>query len=166
MPKCWTWKFAKTFNNYFCNIVVNDISDKNHSSDLMDPQRVAENPLVTEFTKFKNNSTVTLISNTVIKCSCKVFFYFIFFFFILLNETSKGIGKLCSKKTIAANGISNKVIKENKDLISFYICYNFNSSLSMFLFPTPLIYAKVRLTRKSDKKWMKQITDPLVYSQI
>ena len=93
-------------------------------------------------------------------------FLFFSFFFILLNETSKGIGKLCSKKTIAANGISNKVIKENKDLISFYICYNFNSSLSMFLFPTPLIYAKVRLTRKSDKKWMKQITDPLVYSQI
>lgn len=130
----------------------------------MDPQRVAEDPLVTVFTKFKSNSTVKLISNTVIKCSCKVFFSF--FFFILLNETSKGIDKLCSKKTIAANGISNKVIKESKDLISFYICYNFNSSLSIFLFPTPLIYAKVRPTRKSDKKWMKQITDPLVYSQI
>ena len=92
--------------------------------------------------------------------------FLFFFFFILLNETSKGIDKLCSKKTIAANGISNKVIKENKDLTSFYICYNFNSSLSIFLFPTPLIYAKVRPTRKSDKKQMKQITDPLVYSQI
>ena len=84
----------------------------------MDPQRVPKDPLVTVFTKFKNNSTVKLVSNTVIKCSCKVFFYF---FFILLNETSKGIDKLCSKKTIAANGISNKVIKENKDLIFIYV---------------------------------------------
>ena len=46
----------------------------------------------------------------------------------------------------------NKVIKKNKDLISFYVYHNFNESISNSLFPTPEKCLDVRPTYKKDYK--------------
>ena len=41
------------------------------------------------------------------------------------------------------NDIPVKVIKENKDIVAFFIHHNFNNSLSSSTFPTSLKYADV-----------------------
>ena len=78
-----------------------------------------------------------------------------------LDKTSREIDKLNPKKAGQATNILNKVIKENKDLISFYVYYNFDKSLSNSLFPTPLKNSDVRPTYKKDNKTDKTNYRPI-----
>ena len=58
------------------------------------------------------------------------------------------------------NDIPVKVIKENKDIVVFFIHHNFNNSLSSSTFPTALKYADVKpVFRKDDK-------ERLIYNQM
>ena len=50
------------------------------------------------------------------------------------------------------NDIPIKVIKENKDIVAFFIHHNFNNSLSSSTFPTMLKYADVKPVFKKDGK--------------
>ena len=54
------------------------------------------------------------------------------------------------------NDIPVKVIKENKDIIAFFIHHNFNNSLSSSTFPTALKYADVKPVFKKDDKTDKE----------
>ena len=50
------------------------------------------------------------------------------------------------------NDIPVNVIKENKDIVAFFIHHNFNNSLSSSIFPTALKYANVKpVFKKYDK---------------
>ena len=51
------------------------------------------------------------------------------FRFVSLNRILNGVNKLNPKKASQATDIPVK-IKENKDLVSFYIYHNFNNVLS------------------------------------
>ena len=48
-------------------------------------------------------------------------------------------------KTSQVNDIPVKVIKENKDIVAFFINHNFSNSSSSSTFPTALKYADVKL---------------------
>ena len=52
------------------------------------------------------------------------------FRFVFLNETLDEVNKLNPKKGSQATDIQVKIIKENKDVASFYVFYNFNNALS------------------------------------
>ena len=45
------------------------------------------------------------------------------FEFVLLEETIKEVNKLCIKRASQTLDISVKIIKENKDLISYFVYY-------------------------------------------
>ena len=59
------------------------------------------------------------------------------------------------------NDIHVKVIKENKDIVAFFIHYNFNNSLSSSTFPTALKYANVKPVFKKDDKTDKENYRPI-----
>ena len=59
------------------------------------------------------------------------------------------------------NDIPVKVIKENKDIVAFFIHHNFNNSLSSSTFPTALKYADVKPVFKKDDKTNKERYRPI-----
>ena len=84
------------------------------------------------------------------------------FNFFSLNETLYGVNKLNPKKASQATDILVKIIKENKDAVSFYVFHNFSNALSSYSFPTSLKYADIQLAFKKDDKLIKKIIVPLV----
>ena len=74
------------------------------------------------------------------------------FRFVSLNEALTGVNKLNCKAT----DIPVKIIKENKDVKSFYVFHNFNNALSSCSFPTGLKYADVPPAFKKDDKTDKE----------
>ena len=79
------------------------------------------------------------------------------FNFVLLVETLKEINKLINKKASKASDISVKTIKENKDLIAYFINKIFNNALSCSQYPNDLKNADVTLVFKKDRKSDKSI---------
>ena len=60
-----------------------------------------------------------------------------------------------------ATDIPVKIIKENKEVISFYVFHNFNNALSSCSFPTALKHADVRPAFKKDDKTDKENCRPI-----
>ena len=54
-----------------------------------------------------------------------------------------------------------KLIKENKDIVAFFIHHNFNNSLSSSTFPIALKYAFVKPVFKKDDKTGKESYRPV-----
>ena len=83
------------------------------------------------------------------------------FRFVSLNETLNGVNKLNRKKASQASDIPVKIIKENKDVISFDVFHNFNNALSSCSFPTALKYVDVRAAFKKEDKTDKENYRPI-----
>ena len=97
------------------------------------------------------------------------------FKFVSLNETLDEVNKLNPEKVFQAIDTSVKIIKENKDVVSFYVFHNFNNALSSCSFSATLKYADVRLAFKKDDKADKEssilpnlskVYERLMYDQI
>ena len=83
------------------------------------------------------------------------------FRFVFLNETLDGVNKLNSKKASQATDIPVEVIKENEDIVSFYVFHIFNNALSSCTFPNVLKYADVRPAFKKDDRTDKENYRPI-----
>ena len=94
--------------------------------------------------------------------------------FVSLEETIKEVNKLSVKKASQTLDIHVKIIKENKDLISYFIYNNFNNALSSSQYPNGLKYADVTPVFREDDKSDKSNYRPIsilpnlskVYKQI
>ena len=94
--------------------------------------------------------------------------------FVSLEETIKEVNKLSVKKASQTLDIHVKIIKENKDLVSYFIYNNFNNALSSSQYPNGLKYADVTPVFKKDDKSDKSNYRPIsilpnlskVYKQI
>ena len=74
------------------------------------------------------------------------------FEFVSLEETIKEVNKLSIKKASQTLDIPVKIIKENKDLISYFVYNNFNNALSSSQCSNSLKYADVTpVLKKGDK---------------
>ena len=114
---------ADTFNNYFKNIVKNllTLTNKNFHKrktngfnlNLLDPIEAA-------ISKYKNHPTFNSIRGKMSKLDNPNFY----FEYTSLDQTLKELKKL------------DPVIKENKDIVAFFIHHNFNNSLRSSLCPT------------------------------
>ena len=78
-----------------------------------------------------------------------------YFEYTSFDQTLKELEKPDPKKTSQMNDMTVKVIKGNKDIVAFFIHYNFNNSLSSSTFPTALKYADVKPVFKKDDKTNK-----------
>ena len=91
-----------------------------------------------------------------------------------LEEKIKEVNKLSIKKASQTLDIPVKIIKENKDLISYFVYNNFNNALSSLQYPNGLKYADVTPVFKKDDKSDKSNYRPIsilpnlskVYEQI
>ena len=110
--------------------------------------------------KFKNQPRIKLITDIIKEATTTLSSHL-----ITLNNSLKEseTEKLSLKKPIQVD-IPTKTIKESKDLISYYIYYNFSNYLPSSIFSTPLKYAYIN-TFKEGNKLTKRNTDLLALSQ-
>ena len=83
------------------------------------------------------------------------------FEFVTLEETIKEVNKLSIKKASQTLDIPVKIVKENKDLMSYFVYNNFNNALSSLQYPNGLKYADVTPVFKKDDKSGKSNYRPI-----
>ena len=83
------------------------------------------------------------------------------FEFVSLEETIKEVDKLSIKKASQTLDIPVRIIKENKDLISYFVYNNFDNTLSSSQYPNGLKYADVTPVFKKDDKSDKSNYQPI-----
>ena len=74
------------------------------------------------------------------------------FEFVSLEGTIKEDNKLSIEKAFQTLDTPVKIIKENKDFISYFVYNNFNNALSSSQYPNGLKYAEVTPVFKKDDK--------------
>ena len=87
------------------------------------------------------------------------------FHFLTLKETIKEVALLSDKQASQASNIPVKAIKENQDLMVYFILHNFNNALSSSEYPPSLNMRLLHQSSKSMTKQIKLIIDPYVFFQ-
>ena len=116
---------AEIFNNYFSN-VSRSLCDRNVPTESA--YACSQNTVSTAINKFRNHPSILSINKNMERIGCPSFA----FEFVSLEETIKEVNKLSIRHTYSRYtlDISVKTIKENKDLISYFVYNNFNNTLS------------------------------------
>lgn len=73
------------------------------------------------------------------------------FRFVSLKGTLDPVKVINPKNASHAIDIPVKIIKKNKDIVSFYTFYNLSNALRSCSFPTLLKYVDIRLRLKDDE---------------
>ena len=107
--------------------------------------------------KYKNHPSIKAIIDRVEKLGKPTFN----FKFTSHKETEKEVNNLKIKQASQKSDIPLKIIKENVDIISYFLCHNFDNSLSCATFPTSMKYADVIPTHKKDDKTDKENYRPI-----
>ena len=89
--------------------------------------------------KYKNHPRIKAITDRMKKLVTPTFN----FKFTSHEETEKEVNSLKIKKASQKSDITLKIIRENVDIISYFLYHNFNSSLSCATFPISMKYADV-----------------------
>ena len=135
---------AKTFNNFFSNIVnklgIEDVPDDESNLPNID------DPISKAIAKYENHLSILRIKNYMKEKDLNFYFEF-----VDKPKISKKINKLDSKKACQEHDIPVKLIKSNKDLFSHFIYHSFNDSLFNSNFPSNLKTANVLPTHTKRK---------------
>ena len=108
------------------------------------------------FLALRNHPSILSIKKNMERIGCPSFA----FEFVSLEETIKKVNKLSIKKASKTLDIIVKIIKENKDLISYFVYNNFNNALSSSHYPNGLKYVTPVFKKddKSDKRNYRPIS--------
>ena len=138
-------QMAEIFKNYFSN-VTRSFGDRNVPTKpgIANSQNTVSNAI----NKFRNHPSILSINKNMERIGCPSFA----FEFVSLEETIKEVNKLSIKKASQTLDIPVKIVKENKDLISYFVYNNFNNALSSLQYPNGLKYADVTPVFKKDDK--------------
>ena len=110
--------------------------------------------------KYKNHPSIKAITDRVEKLGKSTFN----FKFTSHEEREKEVNNLKIKKTSQKSDIPLKIIKENVDIISYFLYHNFNNSFSCATFPTSMKYADAIPIHKKDDKTDKENYRPISIS--
>ena len=102
--------------------------------------------------KYKNHPSINVITDIMEKLGKPTFN----FKFTPHEETEKEVNNLKIKKASPKSDIPLKIIKENVNIISYFLYRNFNNSLSCATFPTSIKYADIIPTIKKMIKLTKR----------
>ena len=97
-------------------------------------------PVEAAILKQKNHLSLNAIRGKISKLDNPNFS----FEYTSFDQTLKELEKLEPKKTSQVNDTAVKLIRENKNIVAFFIHYNFINSLSSCTFTTALKYADVK----------------------
>ena len=143
-------EIAKIFNEYFVNIVkkLGILTEEQTMYSSGNQLSEAEMAII----KYKNHPSIKAITDRMEKLGNPIFN----FKFTSHEETEKEVNNLKIKKASQKTDIPVKIIKENVDIISYFLYHNFNNSLSCATFPTSMKYADVTPIHKKDDKTDKE----------
>ena len=127
---------AEIFNNYFSN-VIRSLCDRNVPTEP--GIACSQNAVSTAINKFRNHPSILSINKSMERIGCLIFA----FEFVSLEETIKEVNKLSTKKASQTLDIPVKIIKGNKDLISYFVYNNFNNALPSSQYQNGLKHADV-----------------------
>ena len=138
---------AEVLNNFFSNIVQNlDISRYSNGEPLVSNTNDAT---LKAILKYRNHPSIIAIRN---KCKDKGNFNFIE---VDQKQIEKEILKLDVNKASQSSDIPIKVLKENSDIFSNFLCNSFNNSIKLSTFPEILKHADITPLYKKGKKDIK-----------
>ena len=141
------------FNGYFSSVVQNlNIPRENFiNTDL------CINPVLEIIEKYKHHQGIISINKKIREKGLPKFSFHL----ATLKETFKEVALLSDEKASQASDIPVKIIKENRNLIAYFILHNFNNALSCSEYPASLKYADITPIFKNDDK-----TDKTNYSPV
>ena len=146
---------AEKFNNHFTN-VIRSLCDRNVPTEP--GIACSQNAVCTAINKFRNHSNILSVNKNMERIGRLSFA----FEFVSLKETIKEVNKLSIKKASQILDIPVKIIKENNNLISYFVNNNFNNVLSSSrLKRNGLNYADVMPVFKKDDKSDKSNYRPI-----
>ena len=138
---------AEVFNNFFSNIVQNlKISRYTNEEPIVSN---INDPTLKAILKYRNHPNITAIQN---KCKIKDSFNFVE---VDQQQIEKEILKLDANKASQSSDIPIKIVKENIDVFSDFLCSSFNSSIKLSKFPENLKQADITPAYKKGKKDIK-----------
>ena len=105
---------AEIINNYF-STVIRSLCDRNVPTDP--GLACSQNTISTAINKFRNGPSTLSNNKNMERIGCRIFS----FEFVSLEETIKEVNKLSIKKASQTLDIPVKIIKENKNLISYLV---------------------------------------------
>ena len=139
-------EIANIFNEYFVNVVkiVGILTEEQTTYSATNQLSEVEMAII----KYKNHPSIKAITDRMEKLGKPTFN----FKFTSHEETEKEVNNLKIKKASQKSDIPLKIIKENVDIISYFLYHNFNNLLSCATFPASMKYADViPIHRKDDK---------------
>ena len=80
---------------------------------------------------------------------------------ITKEDVIKEINNLDASKASQEDDIPTKIIKENSDIFSNFICQSFNNMIDVCIFPTSLKLANITRVYKKDSKNSKENYRPV-----
>ena len=143
-------EIAKIFNEYFVNIVkkVGILTEEQTTYSATNQLSEVEMAII----KYKNHPSIKAITDRMEKLGKPTFN----FKFTSHEETEKEVNNLKIKKASQKSDIPLKIIKENVDIISYFLYHDFNTSLSCTTYPTSMKYADIIPILKKDDKTDKE----------
>ena len=148
-------KIAKIFNEYFVNIVKKlGLITKEQSAIFTENSL---NEVEIAITKHQNHPSIIAITEKMEKLGNPSFS----FEFTSNEEVVKEVNSLKIRKSSQKVDIPVRIIKENIDIVSYFLYHNFNNSLSCSTFPAAMKYAEVTAIHKKDDKTDKENCRPI-----
>ena len=92
------------------------------------------NPVLAVVEKYKHHQSIISINKKMREKGLPKFSFHL----VTLEETFKEVALLSDKKASQASDIPVKIIKENRDLIAYFMLLNFNNALSCSEYPASL----------------------------
>ena len=115
-------EIAKIFNEYFVNIVkkVGILTEEQTTYSATNQLSEVKMAII----KYKNHTSIKAITDKMEKLGMPIFN----FKFTFHKETEKEVDNLKIKKALQKSDIPLKIIKENIDIMSYFLYHNFNNS--------------------------------------
>ena len=130
-------KIAKLFNDFFVyNVKKLGLFTKEQRSISTENSLSKVEIAISEY---GNHPSITAITEKMEKLGNPTFG----FHFTSYEETVTEVNNLKIRKASQKTDIPVRIIKENIDIVSHFLCHSFNNSLSCSSFPTAMKYAKV-----------------------
>ena len=116
-------EIAKIFNEYFVNIVkkVGILTEEQTTYSATNQLSEVEMAII----KYKNHPSIKAITDRMEKLGKPTFN----FKFTSRDETGKEVNNLKIKKALQKSDIPPTIVKENVDIISYFLYHNLNNSL-------------------------------------
>ena len=166
-------EIGKLFNEYFVNIVKKIGLFTKKQSTISTENSLSEVDIATA--KCGNHPSIIPITEKIEKLGNPTFG----FDFNSYEKTVKQVNNLKIRKVSQITDTPVRIIKENIDIVSYFLYHNFNNSLSCSTFPTGIKYAEVTPIHKKDNKFdpenyhpisilpnLSKVYERLMYNQI